>query len=99
MRSIADAFPALHPGHEVKQLYFADNQITGDSLGYLLKNLASEQRDSIKSIVLAGKNELTKSSAEALVDLYMSKTGVNSLQELKLINMHMRDYGLTNDII
>lgn len=79
MRSIAEAFPSLHPGHEVKQLYLSNNQITGDSLGYLLKNLANEQRDSIKSIVLAGKNELSKSSAEALIELYMSKTGVNSL--------------------
>ena len=53
----------------------------------------------MKSIVLAGQNELNKTGTEAIIDMYMSKSGVNSLQELKLINMHMKDFGLMTDIV
>lgn len=63
----------------------------GDSFAKIMEGLSERQRLEIRSIIYSGKNEFNKASCDTLRMNFLDKKGLDSLTELKLVNLKVRD--------
>ena len=84
--SISNIFTNLKK--PISQLYLSNNQIKGAQFSIILNSLKEKP---IKSIIYGHKNEFNMKSFEMLRDTYLCRTLPDQLQELRLIDVKIRD--------
>ena len=71
----------------LKQIYFYNNNLSGEELTSILLCPREDQFKQVRSIIY-GKNELTSGAYECLKTKYLSKRPPNALHELKLVDVN-----------
>jgi Leucine-rich repeat (LRR) protein len=80
----------------ISMIYLSNNQMKGPQFATLLQCLSAKP---IKSIIYGNKNEFNKECFDKIKDIYLSRAEPYNLEELKLIDVKIRDKGVLFDML